>query len=94
MTDNFDSLIEKTFGSLISEQPNDSALGTDPLSQAEPALAKIKGKKEAGQTLTPTQQKLDSVGGDVAETEEENEGETLQKLQDMQKQQKAKETAQ
>ena len=94
MTDNFDSLIERTFGSLISEQPDDSALGTDPLSQAEPALAKIKGKTKAGQVLTPQQKKLQDVGQRVSDTEEEDQGETLKKLEDMEKQQKAKPPAQ
>ena len=92
MTDNFDSLIERTFDSLISEQPDDSALGTDPLAQAEPTLNKIKGKTKAGQSLSPKEKQLQDVGQRVTDTEEENQGDTLKKLTDMEKQQKAKPT--
>ena len=94
MTENFDKLIETTFGSFITEQPGEPAIGTDPLAQAGPTLNKIKGKTKAGQVLTPQQKKLQDVGQRVSDAEEENQGETLKKLEDMEKQQKAKPPAQ
>ena len=93
MTDNFDSLIERTFDSLIAEQPEEPAIGTDPLAQAGPILNKIKGKTKAGQPLSAKEKQLQDVGTRVTDSEEQSQGETLKKLEDMEKQQKAKPTA-